>query len=99
MWHVQDKEVVSYVLVEYVYTSVAALTSVRDVCCLSDKFLEDNQNNGRAALNEKATSDNHNDEDNILLMKKNASVYSKNFKCFLCGKSNHKKYRCKKICE
>ena len=27
MWHVQDKEVVSYVWVEYVYTSVAALTS------------------------------------------------------------------------
>ena len=41
-WHVQDKEVVSYVQVEYVYTSVDALTSMRDVCCFEDKILDDN---------------------------------------------------------
>ena len=40
--HVQDKQVVLHAHAEYVYTSVAALTSMRDVFCLDDKFLDDN---------------------------------------------------------
>ena len=39
MWHVQDKEVVSYVYVKYVYSSIAALTSLGDVCCLDDNLI------------------------------------------------------------
>ena len=39
MWHGQDKEVVSCVNVEYVYRSVPAFTSMRDVCCLDENYL------------------------------------------------------------
>ena len=54
------------------------------------------KNNGRAAPNKKARNDQHNDKDNVnvstkVLEKKNASASSNDFKCFLCGKSGHKK--------
>ena len=78
----------------------SALTSMyvkRAVSTAIKLLIRDGKNNGRAAFNEKASNNHHNDEDNVnvstklLVMRKIMQVHD--FKCFLRGKSSHKKYQ------